>query len=346
MPGTKSPGTGGGNRPIVPPPPPPRDSIGVKPLTELGNETYKGETGGLYGNGSNEPPAAHRDAAMRAAARIVPLDAEGKPSDDGKIALLGIGMSNTTQEFSTFKKLADADPDKSDKVVIVDVAQGGKASEQWIDPDSDVGKQVWGTVTQRLKAADVSDQQVQVVWIKQAIMGQARFGEFPAHAKKLESDLVITLQLLKARFPNLQIAYLSSRIYAGYATTSLNPEPYAYEGAFSIRWIIDSQIGGDAQVKCGLRSKGDLKAPVVLWGPYLWGDGTTPRADGLVWNREDLVERDGTHPSDSGRSKVADMLMTFFHSDPFAANWYLRKECVAMSWSSFSRPMRRRSPGF
>jgi hypothetical protein len=323
--GLKLPGQSGGNRPDVPPPPPPRESIGVKPLTELGNETYKGETGGLYGNGSNEPPAVQQNAARLAAARIVPLDAEGKPSPEGKIGLLGIGMSNTTQEFSTFMKLAEADTERSPNVAIVDVAQGGKASEQWIDPNSDVGKQVWETVTQRLRAANVSDQQVQVVWIKQAIMGQARFGEFPAHAKKLESDLVTTLQLLKARFPNLQLAYLSSRIYAGYATTSLNPEPYAYEGAFSIRWIIDAQIRGDAQLNAD-SSNGEVKAPVVLWGPYLWGDGTTPRNDGLVWNRDDLVERDGTHPSDSGRKKVADMLMKFFHSDPFATSWYRKQE--------------------
>ena len=321
--GLKLPGQSGANRPDVPPPPAPRESIGVKPLTDLGEATYKGETGGLYGNGSNEPPASQKNAAKLAAARIVPLDAEGKPSADGKIGLLGIGMSNTTQEFSTFKRLADADPARSPNVAIVDVAQGGKASEQWIEPNSDVGKQVWQTVTQRLTAANVSDQQVQVVWIKQAIMGQARYGEFPAHAKKLESDLITTLQLLKARFPNLQIAYLSSRIYAGYATTPLNPEPYAYEGAFSIRWIIDAQVAGDAELNAD-PAKGEVKAPVVLWGPYLWGDGTTPRSDGLVWNRDDLVERDGTHPSDSGRRKVADMLMTFFHSDPFATPWYLR----------------------
>ena len=117
--------------------------------------------------------------------------------------------------------------------------------------------------------------------MKQAIMGQARFGEFPAHAKKLQSDLVTTLKLPKARFPNLQIAYLSSRIYTGYATKPLNPEPYAYEGAFSIRWIIDAQVRSDAELNAD-STKGEVKAPVVLWGPYLWADGTTPRTDGLV----------------------------------------------------------------
>ena len=40
----------------------------------------------------------------------------------------------------------------------------------------------------------------------------------------------------------------------------------------------------------------------------------------------DLVERDGTHPSDSGRRKVADMLMNFFRTDPFAKGWYLNEK--------------------
>jgi hypothetical protein len=230
-------------------------------------------------------------------------------------------MSNTTQEFSMFKRLADADPTKSDKVAIVDVAQGGKAAEQWID-SGDVGKGVWSTVDQRLKAADVSNAQVQVVWIKQALIAQGRFGEFPDHAKKLESDLVTTLQLFKQRFPNLQLAYLSSRIYAGYATTALNPEPYAYEGAFSMRWIIDSQVKGDPKLNAD-PTRGEVKAPMVLWGPYLWADGTTPRKDGLIWTRDDLAG-DGTHPSESGRKKVADLLVKFFQTDPYAKNWYLQ----------------------
>ena len=50
----------------------------------------------------------------------------------------------------------------------------------------------------------------------------------------------------------------------------------------------------------------------------------TPRKDGLVWNRDDLRDNDGTHPSPSGQRKVADMLVKFFHSDPFAKTWYLK----------------------
>ena len=95
---------------------------------------------------------------------------------------------------------------------------------------------------------------------------------------------------------------MSSRIYGGYATTALNPEPYAYEGAFSIRWIIDAQIKGDPKLNWDA-ARGEVKAPVVLWGPYLWADGTTPRKDGLVWNRDDLRDNDGTHPSHQAKKR-------------------------------------------
>jgi len=303
--------------------PPPRDSLGVKPLTELGNETYKGESGGLYGNGSNEPPASQQEAAKKAVTRIQPLDTQGKPSPSGKIGFVGVGMSNTTMEFSVFKTMADKDAEKSAKVPVVDLAQGGQIPDKWNDPTSDVGKKVWNTVDQRLKAAEVSYEQVQVAWIKQALVQQAQFGEFPAHAKKFENDLVTSLQLLKKRFPNLQLAYMSSRIYGGYATTALNPEPYAYEGAFSIRWIIDRQVKGDPALNAD-PARGEVKSPVVLWGPYLWADGVTPRKDGLVWNIDDLRENDRTHPSDSGRRKVAELLLNFCHSDPYAKSWYLK----------------------
>jgi hypothetical protein len=36
--------------------------------------------------------------------------------------------------------------------------------------------------------------------------------------------------------------FLSRRIYAGYATNCLNPEPYAYEYGFSAKWLIEAQV--------------------------------------------------------------------------------------------------------
>ena len=40
--------------------------------------------------------------------------------------------------------------------------------------------------------------------------------------------------------------------------------------------------------------------------------------------REDLVG-DGTHPSDSGRKKVAELLLEFFKTDANAKTWFVKK---------------------
>jgi hypothetical protein len=300
-------------------PAPPRESTGLVPLTELGTAKYKGEDGGLYGGGKNEPPAVHAAAARKQGVEIMPRDADGKPAKDGKIGVLSVGMSNTTMEYSAFKRLAEGDPEISPKVVLVDGAQGGKTAMVWARPDAPV----WQEVEARLQRAGVTPQQVQVVWIKQAEAGPSRLGEFPAHAQVLETHLVSILNLLHQKFPNLRIAYLSSRIYAGLATTPLNPEPYAYESAFAVRWVIRDQINGKPELNCD-PARGEVKSPLVLWGPYLWADGTRPRkGDGLVWHKQDLSPRDGTHPAmPEGARKVAKLLLTFLKADPFAKRWF------------------------
>ncbi len=286
-----------------------KTSVGFKPLTEMtADDKYKGEDGGLYGGGKNEPPAAHLAAAKAATAAIAALDADGRPAKDGKIALVSISMSNATQEFSFFKRIADADKDKSPLVTVVDGAQGGQAMAEWAPADA----RPWTEAERRLKAAGVSNAQVQVAWIKLANKGPR--GDLAEHGRKLQKDTLAVLKNAKARFPNLRIVYLGSRIYGGYSNGPLNPEPYAYEGAFVARWLIRDQIQGDL-----------AKEPVLLWGPYLWADGTTPRkADGLVYERADLAA-DGTHPSDSGRKKVADQLLAFFKTDPLAKTWFVAK---------------------
>lgn len=91
------------------------------------DDKYKGEDGGLYGAGKNDPPEAHKEAAMAESKRVVPLDETGKPSKEGKIVLLSIGMSNTAAVFTTFKETADRDPQKSGQVVFVNGAVGALA---------------------------------------------------------------------------------------------------------------------------------------------------------------------------------------------------------------------------
>jgi hypothetical protein len=295
--------------------PAPRESTGLVPLTDLaGDARYKGQDGGLYGGGRNDPHGPLLRAALAASAKVRPLDGDGNPAESGKIGLVSIGMSNTTQEFSQFVTLARRDPEKSPAVVPVDGAQGGVISTVWAHPDRYPGRRdPWAVLDERLEQAGVGARQVQVAWLKNAIAGPAALGEFPKHADALTDDTALIIRKLKERFPNLRLAYLSGRIYAGYATTPLNPEPYAYESAFAVRRAILDQSRDDK-----------FEVPVLLWGPYLWADGVKGRkVDGLVWTREDLGD-DGTHPSPSGRRKVAELLMRFFKTDPTAKGWFVK----------------------
>ncbi len=288
----------------------PRESTGLVPLADMSaSDRYKGEDGGLYGGGMNAPPEAHRKAAEAELAKIQPLDAEGKPARDGKVVFVSISMSNATQEFSLFKRLADGDGAKSSALTIVDCAQGGQAMAEWVDPQA----RAWVEADRRIAAAGVSARQVQVAWVKLANKGPR--GDLQEHGRKLQRDTVAVLQNARTRFPNLRIAYLASRIYGGYASGPLNPEPYAYESAFAVRWLIQDQMKGD----------GAVKSPLLLWGAYLWADGVKPRkTDGLVYKREDLAG-DGTHPSNPGREKVAKLLLDFLKGDPLAKSWFTRR---------------------
>lgn len=269
------------------------------PLTDLGSKTFAGYRGGLYPGGRVAPSAAYLKKGLAAAKLVKPIE--------GKIVLLSIGMSNTTQEWQKFMQLASTYAKRNPAVTIVDGAQGGQDAEIVKDPSA----RFWANVEQRLAQAGANDAQVQAVWLKEAI---ARPTEtFPADAQRLRADLEAIVQILTRKFQSLRLVYLSSRTYGGYASTALNPEPYAYQSGFAVKWTVGDRIDGHLKVR-----------PWVGWGPYLWTNGTAGRADGVVWSCDDTVA-DGTHPSDTGRRKVAQMLLSFFTTDPTAKGWFVAR---------------------
>lgn len=300
-------------------PPPKVDLSTLKSLTELGKGEYKGHSGGLYPDGKNERPAVHEKAGLELAKKVQPLDENGKPARDGKIVLLSVGMSNTTQEFSAFQRIAARDEDKNPRLVLVDGAQGGMTAAAIQDVEGPRGKQFWNTVDERLKRMGASRAQVQIAWLKEADAGP-REG-FPKYARTLQDELANIVRLMHQRFPNLKMVYLSSRIYAGYARTRLNPEPYAYESGFSVKWLIEQQIKGEPSLNYD-PARGEVKAPWLSWGPYLWVKGTQKGPDGLTYEESDFAG-DGTHPSESGRRKVAEQLLRFCKNDSTAKVWFL-----------------------
>src|SRR5262245_57360113 len=288
---------------------------GLVPLNDLGPGRYHGYPGGLYPGSVNALPPAHEAAALAMAAQIVPRNAVGAPDPQGLIGMIAVGMSNTTHEFGAFERNADADRNRNARVVIVDTAFGGQTAAAIANPAASY----WVTMLQRLTAMGLTAAQVQVAWLKEADAQPP--DNFPVHAQTLRNELELVANNLHDKFPSLRICYLSSRIYGGYAAPgSLNPEPQAYESGFSVKWLIEDQIAGDPGLNYG-QLGGTVRAPLLLWGPYLWADGTTPRSDGLIWVISDL-EADHTHPSPSGEQKVAALLARFFAAEPTAAGWW------------------------
>lgn len=304
------------------------------PLSDLGSGMYLGQfQGGLYEHGTNTPPADHLAIGLGQSAEVRPLDRDGKPSAAGKIAMVSVGMSNTTQEFCatgnpapctswSFTGQASADPAVNHStLILVNGARSGQAADSWESPS----QPDWDGVKANLTAAGLTEAQVVGAWIKQAnIQPKVSLPSANADAYRLVGQLGNIARALKVRYPNIRLAYFSSRIYAGYASTTLNPEPYAYETGFAVKWLIEAQVEQERSGKIDPLA-GDLgpaAAPWLSWSAYLWADGLNARSDGLTWARSEL-ESDGTHPAQAAEQKVGSMLLAFFKSDPTTRSWFL-----------------------
>ncbi len=309
---------------------------GRVPLTDMGSRTYLGHSGGLYANGSNAMPGAHATAGAAAARNVVPRAGNGTPNGNGRIVLMSIGMSNTTQEWCdsvpstctawSFTGQAAADNAVNHTTLaVVDGAKRSQTASDWADPASPNYDRIRDSV---LTPQGLTEQQVQVIWLK--VVNPDPTVSLPsatADAVRLVEAAGNIVRILHNRYPNLKIVFLSSRVFGGYANLTLNPEPYAYETGFAMKWLIQAQIDQMANGGTIVDNRaGNLNyttvAPWLAWGPYLWADGLNPRSDGLTWVAGDF-EPDGTHPSASGEGKVGARLLSFFKTDQRAACWFL-----------------------
>ncbi len=292
------------------------------PLTELGGQEYvrmdgtpTGFRGGLYPDGSNQPPEAHLEAGLRLAGDIQPLDVNGQPDPQkGRILFISLGMSNTGAEFDAFSQLAQQTKGLNPRVLLFNGALSSQTADRWLEADA----LAWQEMERKISGYGFSNLQVQAAWIKQTLTGG---GEFPQKAQALQADLEVIVRHLKQKFPNLKIVYLSSRTRSYTYWRGLSPEPLAYETGFAVKWLIEKQINGEPDLNFDPQ-KGAVVAPYLTWGPYLWADGQNPRADGLVWLPEDMTG-DCTHPSRQGADKVAQLLLAFFSQEGSSRTWFL-----------------------
>ena len=280
--------------------------------------------------GSDTRPAPHESQGLAVATQVRPLDFLGQPDDvDGHIGLVAIGMSLTNQEFEVFEFAANVDPRRNPRVTMINGAQGGQSAFQWADPNN----VVWSELARIVANKGLSTAQVQVAWIKMTVRGSDvggwdSFPPFPATAAISQLKLKDIVRNLKHYYPNVRIAYLSSRIYGDYAPDGQYPEPVAYEEGFGVKWLIEDQINGDPLLTF---TGATPQAPFLSWGPYLWADGlgadgvpggVPGRRDGMEYACDDYSD-DGLHPSPTGRRKVADQLVSFFNQDSTSQFWYV-----------------------
>ncbi|HTC45764.1 MAG TPA: hypothetical protein VK722_00455 [Candidatus Aquilonibacter sp.] len=299
------------------------------PLTDLGAGKYKGFQGGLYENGTNEVPHDHAADGLALAAQVKPIR--------GNFVLLAIGMSNTVIEFRGFQALVNSENRVNHAtMVVLNGAKGSMTGCFWRFATENpilggcraprfIHNQYDRIRDEVLTPAGLSEDQVEVIWVNNANpRPDVALPASDAEAYVYEKQIGEMARAARARYPNLKLMFISSRIYAGYASVPLNPEPYAYEYGFSVKWLIQAQIeqmrsgkvdpiAGDLDYKKGV-------APWIAWGPYLWADGTVPRTDGLTWKASEFQE-DGTHPNKDGVDKVAHSLEDFFMTSAYAT-WF------------------------
>jgi len=290
---------------------------GAIPLNDLAGGEYQGFEGGLYPGGTNEIPAEHATLGLWQASQIQPLDTSGSPDPDGTIVFISIGVSNTRREFAAFQRQAEGTtaPD----IFIINGAQGGKPISDWLN----IEDRTWDSIDSDIRTRNLDPLQVQAAWVKlpERISEIEELEPFPMDAQTYQADLAQVMRSAKARYPNLRVAYLSSRIYAGFTKAiQPSPEPLAYQHGFGVKWTIERQINGDAELNADPR-RGEVNAPWLAWGPYLWADGTAPRSDGLTWECGDLAN-DGIHPSSSGSSKVGNLLLEQLLTNPTSSPWF------------------------
>jgi hypothetical protein len=292
-------------------------------ITDLGTGTYLGAEGGLYPSGSNVRPPGQDAAGVALAQQIGPLDPYGKPNPTGEYGMITLGISITHDIGQTFVSLADVDPGKNSKLVMVNGAQAGATVTYWADPTAPF----WSTlINYFLPQAGLTQDQVVAVWDEDGEPASDEIGTFPNDISQLETDLKTVIQLVHTNFPNAKVMYLTSTPYTGYSigVDGQEPEPHAYESGFAVQDLIAEQINGDPTLNYN-PALGPVMAPWLSWGPYYWTNGLLGRNDGFVWDCQDN-QHDGTHPSQTGQNKVADALLSFLKSDDTTVPWFLESQ--------------------
>jgi hypothetical protein len=169
---------------------------------------------GLYGGGSNSPPAFHAAAGLVSEAQV---------PDSGAV-MISLGMSITYAAFTEWSKVKSP----SD-AVFVHGACGGCVADEW-DELSDPG---WKNALANLASEGLTGADVDVVW-----MSVTREQNKAASVESLETILL----RIREAYPNIRQVFLSNRPYGGYRVKG-TAEPEAWGDGVTIRQFVLNHLG-------------------------------------------------------------------------------------------------------
>lgn len=287
------------------------DPATLQPFTEGKRYRDEFETG-LYPGGKSEMPAIHRQAGERVAATIRPLDVDGAVDEqNGRILGLVLGHSNCSMYFGALQRhLAQQREKLHPRFELVNAAVGGQQLPEIVALRGGVWDRAQSFLDGR---SGCSKQQVQVLFLHTTYHGASNGRRlpprpFPEVMQNMQRDLDKVLAYCVERFPNLKIAYLTCdgfRHFTGF-------EPHVYQEAFALKWLIESQLRGEAST----RFEGpDRHLPWLTWGPYIWDN---------TWDRSYFT--DGVHPAAKTLDIFVDKYWQHLRGDSVAKSWLFTPE--------------------
>ncbi|MBK9247670.1 MAG: hypothetical protein IPM69_06040 [Ignavibacteria bacterium] len=224
------------------------DSTGLIPLIDLQGKSWQGYMGGLYPDGTNTRPQAHKNKALQQSQNIRPLDASGAPSPSGKIVWIGVGASNPRTEFMRFMEEMNSFSLINPSLKLINTCIGG----QGIQKMNSAADSYWKQAEKQLTDSSISNKQVQIAWIE-TDNTQTADTTFPRAPQMLADEFRTLLVTMKQLYPNLKICYLSARAYSGYASPEAGASvgkgllfPRDYLNGWAIKWLIEKQINGES----------------------------------------------------------------------------------------------------
>ena len=287
------------------------------PITDLGSSIYRGFSGGLYNNGSNQLSGSYLNDALTFTTQIKPLDNNGNASNSGKIVMVGVGASNPRTEFAALQRQYDSFSNKNAKLILANTCIGG----QGVQKMNNAMDNYWVQAQKTFDSMGIDFNQVQIAWVE---TDNTQDGDtmFPRAPLNLISDLKQLMITMKLKFPNLKLCYFSARAYAGWASGGVGKglsHPRDYYNGWAIKWMIDSA----ANQNPNYNYKGSqAQIPMPLYATYNWTNAEQVRQDGFSVNCATDIGNDGLHLSAMGESKIGNLMFNFFKNDASSKSWF------------------------